>query len=129
MKKNAIALLVVLTAGLLIAPLAAAEKNRKDLTVIRTAVAAAPTAEPAAPPRWFKIVVTDERCGKDVFKLSLPIGLCELVLRKCHDTKVNWDRHLSEVDLSEIWSELKRSAPRTIIEVSSGKETVKIWFE
>jgi hypothetical protein len=102
MKKNAIALLVVLIAALLIAPLSAAEKNRKDLTVIRTAVAAAPAAEPAAPPRWFRLVVTDDRCHKDIVKLSLPIGLCEFFLSKCRDTKVKLDHHLSEVDLDEI---------------------------
>ena len=129
MKKTATALLIVLAAALLAAPSMASEKNRKELTIIRKAVADTPTPEPAAKPRWFKLVVTDDRCHKDVVKLSLPIGLCELFLNKCHDTKVNLDHHLSEIDLDDIWSELKRSALHTVIEVSSGKETVKIWFE
>ena len=129
MKKTATALLIVLAAALLAAPSMASEKNRKELTIIRKAVADTPTPEPAAKPRWFKLVVTDDRCHKDVVKLSLPIGLCELFLNKCHDTKVNLDHHLSEIDLDDIWSELKHSALRTVIEVSSGKETVKIWFE
>ena len=38
-------------------------------------------------------------------------------------------RAVDEIDLDEIWSELKRAVPRTIIEVSGPKETVKIWFE
>ena len=130
MKKTAIALLIVLAAALIVAPSMASEKNRKELTMIRMAVAdASPAAEPAARPRWFKLVVTDDRCHKDIVRLSLPIGLCELFLNKCHDTKVNLDHHLSEIDLDDIWSELKRSALHTVIEVSSGKETVKIWFE
>jgi hypothetical protein len=129
MKKNVLALILVLAAVLAAAPLAAAEKNRADLTVIRKAVADAPATEPAARPRWFKLVVTDDRCHKDVVKLSLPIGLCELFLSKCRDTKVKLNHHLSEIDLDEIWTELKHSLPRTVIEVSGPKETVKIWFE
>ncbi len=129
MKKTATALLIVLAAAFLASPSLASEKNRKELSIIRTAVADAPAPEPASRPRWFKLVVTDDRCHRDVVKLSLPIGLCELFLNMGHDTKVNLDHHLSEIDLNEIWSELKHSALRTVIEVSSGKETVKIWFE
>ena len=80
MKKIATALLLVLAAVLIAAPSAAAEKNRKELAIIRTAVAESPAPEPAAGPRWFKLVVTDDRCHKDIVKLSLPIGLCELFL-------------------------------------------------
>ncbi len=129
MKKTAIALLVVLAAAWIAVPLAASEKNRGDLNVIRKAVAEAPDPEPAAGPRWFKLVVTDDRCHKDVVRINLPIGLCELFLSTCRDTKVKLENHLADIDISEIWSELKRSALRTVIEVSSGKETVKIWFE
>jgi hypothetical protein len=129
MKKTATALLLVLVAAWVAAPLSAVEKNRGELTVIRKAVMDAPVSERDAKPRWFKLVVTDDRCHKDVVKISLPIGLCELFLNKCHDTKVRLDHRLSEIDLDDIWSELKRSALRTVIEVSSGKETVKIWFE
>ena len=131
MKKTATALLLVLAAALIAAPASAAERNRKELTMIRTAVAESPSpaAEPSAPPRWFKLVVTDDRCHKDIVKLSLPIGLCELFLSKCLATKVKLDHHLAEIDLDEIWNELKHSIPHTVIEVSSGKETVKIWFE
>ncbi|MGD0782059.1 MAG: hypothetical protein ABSA30_04265 [Candidatus Aminicenantales bacterium] len=129
MKKTAIALLVVLSAAWIAAPSSASERNRGELNAIRKAVAEAPDPEPAGAPHWFKLVVTDDRCHKDVVRLSLPIGLCELFLGKCRDTRVKLDRCLSEINLAEIWSELKRDVPHTVIEVSSGKETVKIWFE
>jgi hypothetical protein len=125
MKKTVLALILVLAA----APLSAAEKNRADLTVIRKAVLDGPVAGPAAESHWFKLVVTDTRRNREIVKISLPIGLCELFLRKCGDTKVRMENHLADIDLAEIWAELKRSLPRTVIEVSGPKETIKIWFE
>ncbi|MGB3860658.1 MAG: hypothetical protein WA915_01135, partial [Candidatus Aminicenantaceae bacterium] len=78
---------------------------------------------------WFKVLVTDAQTKKDKVKITLPISLVEIFM-KCADNKnLKIDREEYDIDLKELFAELKKVGPMALIEVYENDEIVKIWLE
>jgi len=129
MKK--ITLFVLLTFALSLAPahfLAAEDAGNSDLQAIKKAVKENPNVKPGQEVKWFKVLITDTKTQKDKVKITLPISLIELVLEAEHD-HFRIDRDEYDVDVREIFRELKKAGPMALIEVCEDDEIIKVWFE
>ena len=128
MKKVAIIVLIVFVFTFLLVNLATA-KNEDDLQAIKKAVKKNPEYEAGKEVKWFKVLVTDNRTKKDKVKITLPISLIEYFIKCAHDKHMKIDRDDCEIDLKELFKELKKLGPTVFIEVVEDNETVKVWFE
>lgn len=127
MKKIALLLAVVLIVGIVAVP--AAEKNKADLAAIKKAVAENPAPESAPAAKWFKILVIDARTNKEKVKVTLPLSLVEIFIKSARNSRVRMRRHDVDIDIAELWSELKKAGPMTFIEIAEDDEIVKVWIE
>ncbi len=128
MKK--IILLVVLTLSLLLlfgGPLF--PENRDDYQVIKKAVKDNPGVEPAKEARWFKILVTDNKTGKEKVKVTMPLTLVEIFARCADSKELRMGKYQGGLNLQELLAELKKVGPLAIIEINEEDETVKVWLE
>lgn len=128
MKKVAIIVLIVFVFTFLLVNLATA-KNNDDLQAIKKAVKKNPEYEAGKEVKWFKVLVTDNRTKKDKVKITLPISLIEYFIKCAHDKHLKVNRDECEIDLKELFKELKKLGPTVFIEVVEDDETVKVWFE
>ena len=128
MKKAAIIVLIVFVFAFLLVNLATA-KNNDDLQAIKKAVKKNPEYEAGKEVKWFKVLVTDNRTKKDKVKITLPISLIEYFIKCAHDKHLKVNRDECEIDLKELFKELKKLGPTVFIEVVEDNETVKVWFE
>jgi len=100
-----------------------------DLQAVKKAVKENPQYDPGKEAKWFKVLVTDAQTNKDKVKITLPISLVELFM-KCADNKnLRIDRDEYDIDLKELFAELKKVGPMALIEVYEDDEIVKIWLE
>ena len=100
-----------------------------DFQAVKKAVKDNPQYDPGKEAKWFKVLVTDTRTNKDKVKITLPISLVELFM-KCTDNKnLRIDRDEYDIDLKELFAELKKVGPMALIEVYEDDEIVKIWLE
>jgi hypothetical protein len=127
MKRIALLLTAVLIIGIAAVP--AAEKNKADLAAIKRAVAENPAPETAPAAKWFKVLVIDARTNKEKVKITLPISLVEIFVKSARNSHVRMRRHDVDIDIAELWSELKKIGPMTFIEIAEGDEIVKVWIE
>ncbi|MFQ6082365.1 MAG: hypothetical protein ACE5WD_03285 [Candidatus Aminicenantia bacterium] len=104
--------------------------SREDYKVIKKAVKKGTVTQPRADEevKWFKILVIDNFTKKNKVKVTLPISLIEIFLRGCKDSKFQLENEC-EIDIREIFQELKKLGPMTFIEVYEKDETVRIWLE
>lgn len=103
--------------------------NDDDIQAIKKAVKENPQYDPGKEAKWFKVLVTDTQTKKDKVKITLPISLVELFM-KCADNKnLRIDRDEYDIDLKELFAELKKVGPMALIEVYEDDEIVKIWLE
>jgi hypothetical protein len=128
MKKVAIIVLIVFVFTFLLVNLATA-KNEDDLQAIKKAVKKNPEYEAGKEVKWFKVLVTDNRTKKDKVKITVPISLIELFIKCAHDKHLKINRDECDIDLKELFKELKKLGPTVFIEVVEDDETVKVWFE
>lgn len=127
-KKTIIAALALLAALAFSAP----GYSRYSAQDIEKAVKENPQFESGKPAQWFKVLVTDSKTGKDKVRLTLPISLVEVMAKYAgqhgkHGLKL--DREGMDINLSELFAELKKLGPMMFIEVYEEDETVKIWLE
>lgn len=100
-----------------------------DIQAIKKAVKKNPQYDPGKEAKWFKVLITDTQTNKDKVKITLPISLVELFM-KCVDNKnLRIDRDEYDIDLKELFTELKKVGPMALIEVYEDDEIVKIWLE
>ncbi|MGB6866470.1 MAG: hypothetical protein WBE11_12320 [Candidatus Aminicenantaceae bacterium] len=100
-----------------------------DIQAIKKAVKENPQYDPGKEAKWFKVLVTDAQTKKDKVKITLPISLVEIFM-KCADNKnLKIDREEYDIDLKELFAELKKVGPMALIEVYENDEIVKIWLE
>jgi hypothetical protein len=100
-----------------------------DIQAIKKAVKENPQYDPGKEAKWFKVLVTDAQTKKDKVKITLPISLVEIFM-KCADNKnLRIDRDEYDIDLKELFAELKKVGPMALIEVYEDDEIVKIWLE
>lgn len=128
MKKAVILILVLFALSLILINFLLAE-GRDDYQVIKKAVKENPSYEPGKEAKWFKVLVTDSKNKKVKVKVTLPIVLVELFLECAHDKHLKIDHDECEIDLKEVFKELKALGPTALIEVYEEDETVKIWLE
>jgi len=128
MKKTALTALAVLTLVFLATPLLRAQ-NHSDFQAIQKAVKQNPAYEEGKDVKWFKVLVTDAKTGKDKVRITLPLALIETFL-KCADNK-----HLKihdadcDIDFQALFTELKKVGPMALIEITEENEIVKVWLE
>jgi hypothetical protein len=100
-----------------------------DIQAVKKAVKDNPQYDPGKEAKWFKVLVTDSQTNKDKVKITLPISLVELFM-KCTDHKnLRIDREEYDINLKELFAELKKVGPMALIEVYEDDEIVKIWLE
>jgi uncharacterized protein YdeI (BOF family) len=128
MKRVAIAVFIALALSSLIAnPLLADKKD--DFQVIKKAVKENPNYEQGKEAKWFKVLVTDAKTNKDKVRVTLPISLVEVFLKCSEDKHFRLHDKMCNVDLKELFAELKKLGPMVLIEVFDEEEIVKVWLE
>jgi hypothetical protein len=128
MKRITIFVLALIMTGVFSAGVVFAD-NDDDFQAIKKAVKDNPQYDPDKEAKWFKVLVTDTQTNKDKVKITLPISLVELFM-KCADNKnLRIDRDEYDIDLKELFAELKKVGPMALIEVYEEDEIVKIWLE
>jgi len=126
MKKITIFVLLAFALSLAPAHMLMAEGN--ELQTIKKAVKKNPNIDPGQEVKWFKVLITDTRSKKEKVKITLPVSLIELILEADHD-HFRIDRDEYDVDIREIFRELKKAGPMAIIEICEDGELIKVWFE
>ncbi|OGD22356.1 MAG: hypothetical protein A2Y69_14535 [Candidatus Aminicenantes bacterium RBG_13_59_9] len=128
MKKTTILVLSVLASAFFLSFFAVAQE-KDEFRDIKNAVStnAASGAEKEA--KWFKILITDNRTSKEKVKVTLPISVVEIFLRHADDKHLRFQDQGAEIDLDQVFKELKAMGPMAIIEVNEDDVTIKVWFE
>lgn len=128
MKKVAILILVALAVTFLLTSVLLAD-SRSDFKTIKKAVKQNPAYKAGKEAKWFKILITDNQTKKEKLKINLPISLIEYVIKCTEDKHLKVHRDECDIDLKELFQELKKLGPMTAIELYEEGETVKIWLE
>jgi hypothetical protein len=104
-------------------------EGQNDIQAIKKAVKENPNYEPGKEVKWFKVLVTDNKAGKDKVRVTLPLSLVEAFV-KCADNKhLRIDKGDCDIDFGELLVELKKVGPMAIVEIYEDDETVKVWLE
>ena len=128
MKRITVFVLALILMGFTSAGVAFADSD-DDYQAVKKAVKDNPQYDPGKEAKWFKVLVTDTQTNKDKVKITLPISLVELFM-KCADSKnLRIDRDEYDIDLKELFAELKKVGPMALIEVYEDDEIIKIWLE
>jgi len=128
MKRTTIALLAVLAVGFLAAPALRADRTR-DFQSIQKAVKQNPAYEEGKEVKWFKVLVTDTKTNTDKVRITLPLALVEAFLKCADDKHIRLHDSGCDIDLHELFTELKKVGPMSIIEILDHNEMVKVWLE
>lgn len=128
MKKVAILVLITIVISFLVVGILLAERN-DDIQAIKKAVKKNPAYKAGNEVKWFKVLVTDNRTKKDKVKITLPVALIEFFIKCTDDKHLRINRDECDIDLKELFAELKKLGPMVLIEVHEDEETVKVWFE
>jgi len=128
MKKVALLILIVFTAGMF-APVAATSANDRDLQAIKKAVKDNPNYRKGDEVKWFRILVHDKKDNKDKVKITIPLAVVDVFMNCTKDSNLKIDCDDYDVDIRELFAELKKRGPMSLIEVDAEDEIVKIWFE
>lgn len=130
MKKAAIIILILFVLAVVLPSLLLADGN-DDLQKIKKAVKKNPDYKPGQEVQWFKVLITDNDTGKTKVKVTLPIAVVEAVLACAHDNHFKIDDDDCDIDLKELFAELKKHGPMVFIEINDDDEnvSVKVWLE
>jgi hypothetical protein len=130
MKKAAIIILVLFVLAVVIPSLLLADGN-DDLQKIKKAVKKNPDYNPGQEVQWFKVLITDNDTGKAKVKVTLPIAVVETLLKCSHDKHFRIHDDDCDIDLKELFAELKKHGPMVFIEINDDDEnvSVKVWLE
>lgn len=128
MKKVSILVLIVLVSSFLFANLLLAD-HKADIQAIKKAVKENPNYEEGKEAKWFKVLVTDAKTNKEKVKVTLPISLVEVFLKCSQDKHLRIHDEECDIDLKELFTELKKLGPMVLIEVNEEDEIIKVWLE
>jgi hypothetical protein len=105
----------------------AAAGEEDDLQVIKKAVECSHHGDHGKPAEWFRILITDDKSGGDVVKVTLPISLRKIL------THVSKDGHHhpchGDHQKSEAIKCLEELLPLTLLEIIDDGTKVKVWLE
>ena len=128
MKKLIVSLFAVVLLTGWVGSLAAAG-TQNDFQAVKKAVKENPAYDSGKEVKWFKVLVTDAKTNKDKVRITLPLSLVEAFV-KCADNKhVRLNRQDCDIDVGELFAELKKLGPMALIEVYEENEIVKVWLE
>jgi hypothetical protein len=128
MKKIASLVMVVFVLGVFLPNLILAD-SKDDIQTIKKAVKKNPDYKAGEEVKWLKVLVTDDETKKDKVKITLPICLVETLLECIDEEDLKIDRDECDIDLKELFKELKKLGPTVLIEVYEDGETIKVWLE
>lgn len=128
MKKIAILVLVVLAITFLFTTFLLAERDI-DIQTIKKAVKQNPAYQSGKEVKWFKVLITDNRTEREKVRITLPISLVEIFIKCADDRHLRINRQECDVNLKEVFKELKKLGPMALIEIYEEDETVKILLE
>ncbi|MBL7082994.1 MAG: hypothetical protein ISS41_05095 [Candidatus Aminicenantes bacterium] len=128
MKKVTGFILVAFVLSFVMPNLILADTRDDDFQAIKKAVKENPSYEAGKEVKWFKVLITDNVTKEDKVKITIPISVIELILKSEHKhPKMHLDE--CDVDIGELFKELKKLGPMVFIEINDDGETIKVWFE
>ena len=128
MKKIAFIALLLFAVSLL--PLNFAQAgDREDFQKVKKAVKDNPNYSSGNEAKWLKVLITDNGTKKDKVKITLPLALVEVFMRAADNKNLRVDRDDYDIDIKELFAELKKLGPMALIEVYEDGETIKVWLE
>lgn len=107
----------------------AVAQDKGDFQAVKKAVKENPNITPGQEAKWFKILVQDANTKKDTVRVTLPISLVEVFVRCAQNKHVKMNEHDLDLDIGEVFAELKKLGPLALIEVYEKDQIVKIWLE
>lgn len=128
MKKWTIVAIIIVALVFALGSFAGAE-SRDDIQAIKKAVKENPNYEPGKEVKWFKVLVTDNKAGKDKVRITLPLSIVEAFAKCDGNDHVKIDRGNTDIDFGQLLVELKKIGPMAIVEIYEDDETVKVWLE
>ena len=130
MKKVAILILILFVFVIFLPSLLLAD-HWDDIQTVKKAVKKNPDYKPGQEVQWFKVLVTDSDTGKTKVRITLPISVVEAVLKCSHEKHMRIHDDDCDIDLKELFAELKKYGPIVFIEVYDEDEdiSIKVWFE
>jgi hypothetical protein len=120
-------LAVVMLTGLAGSLTAAGEQN--EFQAVKKAVKENPVYESGKEVKWFKLLVTDAKTNKDKVRITVPLSLVEVFVKCAENKHVRLNRQDCDIDVGELFAELKKLGPMALIEVYEENEIVKVWLE
>jgi hypothetical protein len=128
MKKLTVLMIAIVALVFVLGTLVQAE-GPDELQAIKKAVKENPNYEPGKDVKWFKVLVTDNKAGKDKVRITLPLSLVEAFVKCADDDHLKLDHGQTDIDFGQLLAELKKVGPMAIIEIFEEDETVKVWLE
>jgi len=128
MKRAAILIVVIILLSLLLTTALVAESS-DDIQIIKKAVKKNPAYKSGKEVMWFKLLITDNRTKKDKVRMTLPVALVEYFLKCTEDKHMRIKRDDCDVNLMDLFRDLKKLGPMSVMEICEEGVTLKVWFE
>jgi len=126
MKKGTVLMAVAALLIVLAVPISAGG-NEDDLRVIKKAVKGSTSIEPERTAKWFKVLVVDNKSGRETLKITLPISIAKLLAHCEKDRHAHMDR--VDIDIAAALRDLEELSPMTLLEIVNEETTIRIWLE
>lgn len=126
MKKISLTVMLVFILSVMSAGWSMAGTN-DTLQTIKKAVSKNPAFEKGREVKWFKVLIQED--GRDKVKITLPIALIEVFVKHSHSPHLNVDMGDSDINLRELFHDLKNLGPMAMIEIMDEGELIKVWLE
>jgi hypothetical protein len=128
MKKTVIAILAAVVIAFLATPVVRGQ-NHDDFQAIQKAVKQNPAYKEGKEVKWFKVLITDTKTGKDKVRVTLPLALVEALVKCADDRSMKFKEEGCDVDLKVLFAELKKVGPMALIEIMDEGALIKVWLE
>jgi len=129
MRKIALVAAALLAVSLFVMADQGAAAPSSEFQTIKKAVKDNPDLEPGREAKWFKVLVTDAKTGKDKVRLTLPLAVIDIISRCIEANAPRLRRPGCDIDLAALFNELKAAGPMMFIELQKDDEIVKVWLE
>lgn len=126
MKRWAALMAVVVVFVYLAGPILA-DGHEDDLKVIKKAVKGGHACEPGRAVKWFKVLISNNKSGSDIVKVTLPISVAKLLAHCAKDKHMHTGK--ADIDIAAALRDLEELSPMTLLEIVDDDATVKIWLE